>query len=614
MKSITSILLVPSLLRGNGSGHITRCFDLAKRLGAMAAVYLPDRPGQGERGHAELQLAFPDDFGSVRVLNSLQGRRFSLIVLDRRDTSLEELSFWETYGPVAALDEGGEARAFADYLIDVLPRVGQDEAAGRTGYRHAGEDRANKTERGFLSLPKKRRKEAPRRAERVLVSFGGEDPAGLTERFLALAVDSGRLPAESVTVVSGALARQPALNAPETLSTENAKRAGMTMLGPVQDLKERLHGYDLVVTQFGLTAYEAAWAGCAVLLLNPSHYHGELARAAGFPALSAENADAGAELDAALASISVLAARCALLAPAKLEDLAVFLANLEPAHRGPCPGCGAKPSAVIFRAERKSYRRCASCGLVNMSYFFKRQNPYTESAYFFDDYKAQYGRTYLEDLPKLRRMASERLDRIEKCLPGAAEPRVLDVGCAYGAFLSEAHSRGWHAVGSDLSAEAVDYVRATLHIPAFVADFSASANDGFYPRNLDCLSMWYVIEHFDELAKIMRRARALLKEGGVFAFSTPSCAGISARARPADFWERSPDDHFTVWNPASARRILKTWGFDVQSIRVTGHHPERFPGVPNDVRSPSFKAAGFVSRLFKLGDTFECYAVKRGAN
>ncbi len=601
-----SILLVPSLLRGNGSGHLTRCFDLAKRLGSHAAVYLPEEPQEGERGKAELQLAFHNDLGAIHVLSALQGRRFSLIVLDRRETSAAELGFWAGYGPVAALDEGGEARAFADYLIDILPRA----------LSRAGMGAANSTKLGFLSLPRKRRHEPPRKPDRVLVSFGGEDPAGLAERFLTLAVDTGRLPAASLTVVSGALARAYSpLHGPSSAATGATvtpnPRQGLTMLGPVQDLKEQLHGFDLVVTQFGLTAYEAAWAGCAVLLLNPSRYHEELAIGAGFPTLGLSGG-AGAALDRALRSISALAERCARLAPDQRDDLAEFLKSLRPMHTGACPSCGSSPSRVIFRNERKSYRLCPKCGLVSMAFFFKRANPYTESAYFFDAYKAQYGRTYLEDLPKLRLMAAGRLDMIERLKPVGAGASVLDVGCAYGAFLVEAQSRGWHAVGSDLSSQAVDYVRATLKVPAFVADFSASGNDGYYPRELDCLCMWYVIEHFDDLAKVLRRVRSLLKEGGVFAFSTPSCSGISARARPADFWERSPDDHFTVWSPHTVRHILKAWGFDVQSIRITGHHPERFPGVPNDERSPVFKVAGIASRLFGLGDTFECYAVKRG--
>ncbi len=605
-----SILLVPSLLRGNGAGHLSRCFDLAKRLGPQAAVYLPEEPKPSERGRAELQLAFRGDLGAAQVLSELRGRRFSLIVLDRRSTDLKELAFWAGYGPVAALDEGGEARAYADYLIDILPRM--------PGMADSGS--ANKTSLGFLSLPLKRRTEPPRRPGRVLVSFGGEDQAGLAERFLSLAVDGERIPSAALTVVSGALAAAQASSAAAGVAPmEKAggvapdlnPRDGLTLLGPVQDLKERLHGYDLVITQFGLTAYEAAWAGCAVLLLNPSRYHEGLALAAGFPTLG-RGKQAGASLDRALSSIGALAERCARLAPDHRDDLAEFLQGLQPSHTGPCPSCGSSPVKAIFRNERKSYRLCSGCGLVSMAFFDKRANPYNENAYFFDDYKAQYGRTYLEDLPKLRRMAAARLDIIEKLIPDPSGASVLDVGCAYGAFLIEAQGRGWHAVGSDLSSQAVDYVRETLHVPAFVADFSASGNDGFYPRALDCLCMWYVIEHFDDLAKVLRRARALLKDGGVFAFSTPSCSGISARARPADFWERSPDDHYTVWSPRSARRILKLWGFDVQSIRITGHHPERFPGVPGDERSIIHKAAGMASRLFGLGDTFECYAVKRG--
>nr|HPG86256.1 hypothetical protein [Spirochaetales bacterium] len=58
--------------------------------------------------------------------------------------------------------------------------------------------------------------------------------------------------------------------------------------------------------------------------------------------------------------------------------------------------------------------------------------------------------------------------------------------------------------------------------------------------------------------------------------------------------------------------ILKRFGFDVQRIVVTGHHPERFPGVPAEADSLRYGAAMTVSRLLGLGDTFECYAVYRG--
>jgi hypothetical protein len=47
---------------------------------------------------------------------------------------------------------------------------------------------------------------------------------------------------------------------------------------------------------------------------------------------------------------------------------------------------------------------------------------------------------------------------------------------------------------------------------------------------------------------------------------------------------------------------------------VTGHHPERFPllGAFADPakKGPLYRFLLFISRLFRLGDTFEVYAVK----
>jgi hypothetical protein len=76
------------------------------------------------------------------------------------------------------------------------------------------------------------------------------------------------------------------------------------------------------------------------------------------------------------------------------------------------------------------------------------------------------------------------------------------------------------------------------------------------------------------------------------------------------FLAASPGDHFTVWSPASARRILKKTGFTVKKIVVTGHHPERFPliGPHLSDKGPLYRLVLAISRFFRLGDTFEVYA------
>lgn len=607
---MSSILFVPSVARGNGSGHLSRCIGLAKRLGSSAALYLAERPAEGERSLAELQLSYGNELDGIRVVSALNGERFRLVVLDRRATSVDEYLRWADYGVVVGLDEGGPSRAYMPYIIDALPRAdGAGEGLGALS--------ANLSDPGLLDLPQNRRAEPPSAPARALVSFGGEDGAGLTAAFCRAAIESGALPPEAVTAVSGPLSGDG----------DRSGLVGLRFVGPVQNLKERLAGYDLVVTQFGLTAFEAAWAGCAVLLASPSEEHERLARAAGFESLGVGLGDArtlGSRIARAAADLPTLCAKAAAAAPRAIRDLCAIISSLAPRHASACPVCGHGLSKALYRCERKSYRSCERCGMTHMAYFQEREDPYRKDAYFFEDYKRQYGRSYLEDMPKLRAMAATRLTLIEAALGRSAggrdagradgrrasPPRVLDVGCAYGAFLLEAQARGWEVVGSDLSEAAVEYVKGALHIPAFSADFAAAAGDGYYPRGLDCLAMWYVIEHFDELGRVLMRVRALLRDGGVFAFSTPSASGISARSRPASFFERSPDDHFTVWDPRLTAGILKRWGFALERVRVTGHHPERFPGVADRPASPLFKAAGLWSRLRGLGDTFECYARK----
>jgi 2-polyprenyl-3-methyl-5-hydroxy-6-metoxy-1,4-benzoquinol methylase len=585
------ILFVPSMRKGNGSGHLSRCMGLASSLGTNAAVFLPDDPEPGCWGSGEIRLAYPRETASLRMIGELgTDAKFRMVVLDNRETTLAELERWSRHGPVIAIDEGGEARTGAGYLVDILPRYRPSNRPG---------DRPNLASLGFLSLPDARRL-PPSSLRRVLVSFGGEDPAGLAHSFLSTAIGDGHIEADRVTVVSGAL------------STAFADWPGVTAIGPVQDLKEMLRSYDLVITQFGLTAFEAAWAGCAVLLLNPGEVHERLAKAAGFVSLGIQKPGAGM-LRRALAEPEMIVRRTQAAAPAERLDLGMRLATLSPRHAGSCPVCGTISGKALYRAERKTCFQCPSCGLVRMASFSARPDPYADKAYFFEEYKAHYGRTYIEDIPTIRLAMARRLGVIEALLPAGNEARgVLDVGCAYGAFVAEAQARGWNAIGTDVSQDAVAFVKENFGSPAFVADFSAAGADGMYPRNLAALTMWYVIEHFDELGRVLRRVGALLEPGGIFAFSTPSIAGVSARKSLPAFLENSPDDHFTVWDPGTAPAILKAFGFKVQRIVVTGHHPERYPGVPAEPRSARYRAMMAVSRLLGRGDTFECYAAYEG--
>lgn len=246
---------------------------------------------------------------------------------------------------------------------------------------------------------------------------------------------------------------------------------------------------------------------------------------------------------------------------------------------------------------------------------FDRDDTAYDQAYFFEEYRAQYGRTYLEDFDHIAAMGRRRLTVVDELLgaqrrAGAAgDWALLDVGCAYGPFLQAAAERGYQPFGIDPAAEAVAYVRSTLGYSAAVA--AAGRGDPeelFGRRRFDAVTMWYVIEHIDDLETVLTWLADLVPMGGVFAFSTPNGDGVSARRDLRRFLARSPRDHRTIWTPAIAEGVLRRFGFRLQKVRITGHHPERYRlGEKLPWMRPLLLQ---WSRLRGRGDTFEAYAVR----
>lgn len=604
-----SILVVAAFGRGKGSGHLRRSFSLvvALRERGHDAFLSPEPADAAVPDSIDRSLVFAADPAS---------RAWDLIVLDRFRTPPREYDRWAARAPVVGIDEGGRARAAFDYLLDLLPGP-------------PGRIAPNRIDTGLLAGPARCRDTFPSELRRVLVTFGGEDRAGLTVPVAAALADMAGL---AIDVIRPVLAPSAAFD---------RLPGGVRLLDPISDLKEALADYDLVVTHFGLTAYEAARARVSVLLVAPSRYHQTLARRAGF--MSAGHTRGGrraaARLRTILADPAELARRTAAAALRSESSgshgtLADVIDSLAFPEGVACPFCGTRPgrrSPVIARFPDRSYRRCTDCGILFMTRGDRPPIRYDRD-YFFDDYRKQYGRTYLEDFPHLEGVGRERVRRLIAVADGTHRrganrtearegialksvalkgARLLDIGCAYGPFLAAARSEGLQPYGLDPAADAVRFVGEELGIPAAHGSFPDLDPTAVFGTEFDVVTLWYVIEHFPRLGETLEAVSRLLRPGGVFAFSTPSGSGVSARFRRSAFFERSPADHFTIWEPTRTAALLRRHGLRLEKIFVTGHHPERFPGCSGvEPGSPSARRLGAISRIFRLGDTFEAYAVK----
>jgi SAM-dependent methyltransferase len=527
------------------------------------------------------------------------------IVLDNFKSSKAQLKKWSLMGPVIGIDEGGHWRGSFDFLVDLLPGLSRKPAPNILAVN-------------LLPLPGARRQSfhiAEKRPLKVLISFGAEDEAGLGEACVRELEGKKFADKPDIKVVSK----------------------------KIPGLREHLAEYDVVVSHYGLTAFEAIYARVPVVLLSPGAYHEKLALAAGFVSLGIGK-KAARRLSSLLAlpllekvreSCEAIAFRYGL-EENQSQSFSDYVSALEPLP-GPAFFPRSGPGRVIARFTDRTYRRLCG-GIIGMSRLGPPPIEYSKD-YFFADYKKQYGKTYLEDFPSLRETGKRRLGIIKKLLsrshksraafpkaeglgkplPGKtfAAPGLLDIGCAYGAFLAAAREEGFAPFGCEPAEDAARYVREKLGIPC-VSGFFPQAQEFSHPGTsaravYDVVSLWYVIEHFTGPGGALDEVYRLLSKDGVLAFSTPSYSGISGKKSLGIFLKNSPADHWTVWNPSSARRILGLHGFRLKKIVVSGHHPERFPLVGSYLRGKKgnlYHIFLAISRLFRLGDTFEAYAVK----
>ena len=598
-KNKKTILLIPSVKKGNGTGHIKRCTALAERLQALGA----DTGILVDSAEARRHSCYTTD--DVKSFLSRSRRRkpviltdavaadWDICIFDSRHAQLSRLSSFNGISTCVGLDEGGETRDYFDYLIDILPNLEKNEP--------------NISSTGFLNFPEIDDGRQPAESvfqietAKILITFGGEDEHDLTGKFLSMIEDTGILSRAELTVVEGPLFKKPV--------TGDAYK----ILKAPSNLSGMLGGWDLVITIFGLTCFEALHSGVPVLLFNPSGYHRSLSVRAGIPEIGVNHPDAG-KLEDYLNNPARLYHAVKNYSGLARLDLASWVLGLPADDRNICRGCGRKHHKIIYRKPDVSFFRCANCGMVNQQYFGSDTMSYEEE-YFFEDYRKQYGRTYLEDFNKIKESGLGRCSIIGKL---AKEGTLLDIGCGYGPFLSAADDSGYRVFGIDISKDASLYSRDELGFNTAAVPLEELNHETFGMERFDIISMWFVLEHIKAPAAALRKINSMLETGGVLAFSTPNFDGITRRISTHSFLSSNPVDHYVIWTPRTAGKLLRKYGFKLKYTRTPVVHPERFFSKQElyfKLNAPMKKIVdgfiGCISRLFLLGDTFEVYAVKQ---
>lgn len=265
-----------------------------------------------------------------------------------------------------------------------------------------------------------------------------------------------------------------------------------------------------------------------------------------------------------------------------------------------CPVCG----GALNTLENNDFLRCRSCGTV-----FNSTHTIIEysDTYFTSDYKSQYGKTYEEDYPAIRKFCDKRIERIKAVTCGNLFRSVMDVASALGFFLKAAHDNGaTDCTGVEISKYACDYMKQNFPFSVINESFDVFQTDKKY----DIVTAWYFIEHSSDIVQTVQKLSSYVKEGGVLAFSVPSAFSPLFYFNRKKFFETHPVDHSADLTPKGIRILLKKMGFRKIKVYPASYHPERIMNKDRfffPIFSYFFKKyADFTA----FSDTIEVYAVK----
>ncbi|MGQ9599812.1 MAG: class I SAM-dependent methyltransferase [Anaerolineae bacterium] len=235
-----------------------------------------------------------------------------------------------------------------------------------------------------------------------------------------------------------------------------------------------------------------------------------------------------------------------------------------------CNLCGRDDTQFLFdgwdrlhgQPGRFRMVRCRQCGLI---YLNPRPLP------------SQIGRYYPEDYPSYqgsRRSAQSRVAHrawrygVGKRLRAVAafQPpgRLLDVGCADGAFVAFAREQGWDAYGVELNPVAAAFCRDTLNLPVITGDLLQAA---YPPAYFDGVTLWSVLEHLHDPMAALREIHRILRPGGLVVLATPNPRSVDARLFGPAWVGYDMPRHLYIFPDEVLEQMLSQTGFRILERR-----------------------------------------------
>jgi len=204
--------------------------------------------------------------------------------------------------------------------------------------------------------------------------------------------------------------------------------------------------------------------------------------------------------------------------------------------------------------------RCKGCTLVYV-------NPRIDDSLLVESYESAVDPTFIAQNPERIRTFSKLLKKSlppvgYKPAPGA---RLLDVGCAGGAFLVAARDYGFNVTGVEPSHWLAESGRTQYGLDIRQGVLSP----GMFPdKSFDVITLWDVIEHVSQPTELLGSIYRLLKPDGLLLVNYPDFGSWMARML-GKRWPFLLSVHILYYTRKTMTLQLEKAGF--KTVRIKPH-------------------------------------------
>ena len=231
-----------------------------------------------------------------------------------------------------------------------------------------------------------------------------------------------------------------------------------------------------------------------------------------------------------------------------------------------CDLCGADNTEILFTGKDRMLNvdgyfnvvKCLKCDLIYI-------NPRPNQKHIHEYYPVEYSpfdikRNIISGWME-HKLIQKDISVLKKNVD--CDAQILEIGCGNGEYLKSLKNTGFEVTGVELNPHAAKIAKEKIRSNVIIG----TVFDGkFKDKSFDIIIMRHVLEHVPNPSMTIQEIYRILKDDGIFIFSTPNTNTIESVIFGKFWYDWDVPRHLYGFNSKTLMKILEKNNFKVSSV------------------------------------------------